>query len=164
MVFDYTLERDEYFNFCKYQVYADRDIRKLRLRAMPILPVALVLLLAVFRPTHWAFYAAGALLALLWVLLVNRMVARIIVTEAKKRSDAAPDSAFRPVHLELEEGALKVNGSKQRLVSYRAFTNLILLFLEEDSTVILPARVIGGEDEAHLLPVMEALGKCMKKD
>ena len=163
MEFEYTLQRDEYMNCCKYEYFADKDVQKLRRRALPVGPVILIFALILLRSTYWLVYVAAVILALLWVLVVNRMVARIIVTGAKKKCDSVGDEAFRPIHLVLGEGSLKVNNSKQTLKSYRSFTNLILLFLENGSTIALPARVIGGEDEEHIKPVVNALERCMRK-
>lgn len=163
MQFQYTLQRDEYLDYCKYELLGDKDIDKLRKRVMPVLPVSLVFLFVIFRLTHWAFYVGAVILSILWFFAVNYMTARIIRAGAKDRCDKVGDKAFRPLRLIIDEGSLEVNGKRQILNSYRMFTNLILLFLVDGSTVILPARVIGGEDAAHISPVLLELDRCMGK-
>ena len=163
MQFQYTLQRDEYLNYCKFELLNDPDIRKLRKRALPALPIGLIFVFIIFRFTHWLYYAAAVLVSLAWIYLVDRMIARIVVVGARDKCEKIGDKAFKPIHLLLEEGMLQVNGNKQTLAGYRMFTNLFLLFLKEGSTVILPARVIGGEDVEHISPVMLALDQCVKK-
>jgi hypothetical protein len=163
MEYQYTLERSEYLDCCKYEYMVDPTIKKLQHRCWPIGPVALIFFLLIVRPSHWGFYVSAAALAVLWFLLVNYMVARVIVSSAKKKSDQAGENAFRPIRLAMENGAIRVNNSKQKLENYRLFSNLILLFLKGGSTVVLPARVIGGENVEQIRPVLNELEKCLTK-
>lgn len=163
MQFQYTLQKEEYQNYCKFELLNDPDIRKLRKRALPALPVGLIFIFIIFRLTHWIFYVGAVLISLAWIYVVDKMVARIVVVGARDKCEKIGSKAYKPIDLVLEEGVLRVNGTKQTLAGYRIFMNLILLFIKEGSTVILPARVIGGEDAEHVSPVILALDQCKEK-
>lgn len=70
--------------------------------------------------------------------------------------------AYRPLRVELEEDKLLVNGKVLGLKDYRLFSNLILLFLEDDACVVLPQRVFGKE-QANLRQVLDHLDRYLIK-
>lgn len=166
MEFEYTLTKEEYLDFCKYQTLGEPAFQKLRHRCWFILPVGVVLLIAVLLissvPVPWWGYMVAVAASLLWVLLVNRLVAGAMVKSAKQRCDQAGEEAFRPVKVSLTEGRLKVNGGRKELVNYRFFSNLILLFLMDGSCVVLPQRVF-GESKEELRRVVAQLDRCLGK-
>ncbi len=162
MEFQYTLTPDEYLDYCKYQMLGEPTFKKLRHRCWFILPVGAVLLLVAFFPLPWWAYPIAAAASLLWVLLVNYLVARTMINAARQRRDQAGATAYRPLKVTLDEKDLKVNGSRQSLRNYRFFSNLVLMFLGDDSCVILPQRVF-GESKEDLRRVVGELELCMKK-
>lgn len=162
MEFVYTLDKDEYLDYCKYQMLGEPTFKKLRHRCWFILPVGAVLLLIALFPVPWWAYLIAAVASVVWVLVVNALVARTMVKAAHQRRDQIGEEAYRPLKVELREGKLKVSGSRQSLRDYRLFSNLILLFLEDTSCVILPQRVF-GEGKEDFRRVVDELDKCLKK-
>lgn len=162
MEFEYILDKEEYLDYCKYQMLGEPTFKKLRHRCWFILPVGAVLLLAVFFPAPWWAYVTAVAASLLWVLVVNKLVARSMIKAAVQHRDQAGEGAYKPLKVELEEGKVKVNGTRQTLQNYRFFSNLILLFLGDNSCVILPQRVF-GESKENLRQVVTELDKCLKK-
>ena len=162
MEFNYTLQKEEYTDYCAAGLLAEPAFRKLRHRCWPILPVILVLVIVILFPVPWWAYAAAAAASLGWVLLVNLLVARAIKWAALRRCAQAGEDAFRPLSVELGEGKLRVDGRRRELSDYRLFSNLLLLFLKDGSCVVLPQRVFGesGED---LRRVIDQLSLCLKK-
>lgn len=162
MEFEYILNREEYLDYCKYQMLGEPTFKKLRHRCWFILPIGAVLLLVAFFPTPWWAYVMAAAASLLWVLLVNKLVARSMVKAAIQRRDQAGEGAYKLLKVEVKEGKVRINGTRQTLQNYRFFSSLILLFLGDNSCVILPQRVFGGSKEDFRSVVIE-LDKCLKK-
>lgn len=162
MEFNYTLQKEEYTDYCAAALLTEPAFQKLRRRCWPIVPVVLVLLIALLFPVPWWAYAAAAAASLGWVLLVNLLVARAIKRAALQRCAQAGEDAFRPLRLELEAGRFKVDGRRRELKDYRLFSNLLLLFLEDGSCVVLPQRVF-GESGGDLRRVIDQVGLCLNK-
>lgn len=162
MEFEYTLKKEEYMDYCAGVLLAEPTFRKLRHRCWPIVPVILILLIAAFFPVPWWAYAAAAAASLGWVLLVNLLVARTIKKTAVQRCEQAGEKAYRPLRVKLADGKLEVNGAVRSLKDYRLFSNLILLFLEDGSCVVLPQRVFGESGEAFG-QVIAQIDLCLKK-
>lgn len=161
MEFEYILNKEEYLDYCKYQMLGEPTFKKLRHRCWFILPVGAVLLLVAFFPVPWWAYVTAAAVSLLWVLVVNKLVARAMINAAVQRRDQVKEEAYKPLHVELDEKGLKVNGSRQGLKNYHFFSNLILMRLRDDSCVILPQRVF-GESKEDLRRVVDELERCLK--
>ena len=163
MDYRYTLTKDEYLDYCKYQMLGEPAFKKLRHRCWFIVPVGAVLLAVILHPMPWWGYAALVLLSLLWVLLVNKLVARAMIKAACQRRDETPDTAYRPLEVSLEEKGVRVNGTRRGLRDYRFFSDLILLQLSDDSCVVLPQRVFGtGKDDLRRV-VQQLDGCCLKQ-
>lgn len=160
MEFRYTLQREEYMDFCKYEIYQSRDTQKLKYRCWVILPVVFIILLVALRPSHPIFYILAVLVSLLWIWLVNFLVARVVIKGAADKCDKVGEKAYRPIHMVIKDNSLTVNGTKCKLKNYRFFSSLILLLMEDNSMLILPARVFGA-DRDSLRQVVEELRGCM---
>lgn len=160
MEFRYQLEKDEYRDYCKFEIYQNDSTRKMKRRCQAFLPVIWILLLIALRPTNPVYYILAAITALIWLWLVKYMVARVVIRGANAKCDHVDEHAFRPIHLVIGEGSLRVNGTTCRLKTYRFFSSLIMLLMEDGSMVLLPARVF-GTDEESLSRVVTMLKKCM---
>ncbi len=163
MDFSFTLQKEEYRDYWACRMLGDPSFRKLRHRCWLILPGILLLLIAIFFPVPWWVWPLAVGGSLLWVLLVNYLVARSMKKAAAQRAEQAGDEAYQPLHVELKEGKLWVNNTRRRLKDYRIFSNLLLLFLEDSDCVILPQRVFGEGNESFRR-VADALEQCLKKE
>ena len=161
MEFNYTLQKEEYLDYCKYQMLGEPTFKKLRHRCWLILPVGAALLIIAFFPVPWWAYAVAVGLSAVWVLVVNKLVARMMVKTAQQRQEQVGEEAYKPLTVELDEKGLKVNGTRQYLKDYRFFSNLILMFLTDGSVVILPQRVF-GESKEDFRRVVDELDQCLK--
>lgn len=161
MDFTYTIQKEEYRDYWACQMMGEPSFRKLRRRCWLILPVILVLLIVAFFPVPWWIYPLAVGVSLLWMLLVNHLVARSMKKAAVQRAELAGDEAYKPIHLELKEGKLRVNNARRTLKDYRIFSNLLLLFLDDNACVILPQRVF-GEGNENFRRIADELDKCLK--
>lgn len=150
-------------DYCACELLTEPAFKRLRHRCWPIVPVILILLIAAFFPAPWWVCLPAAALSLAWVLLVNGLVARAIKKAAAQRCLEADESAYKTLQVELGEGEIKINGKRRELKDYRLFSNLILLFLRDDSCVVLPQRVF-GEGAEDFRRVVEQLDLCVKKE
>ena len=162
MKYEYTLRQEEYMDYCVYTLLGEESFRRLRHRCYPVLPVILVFLIILCFPVPWWSYLLAVISSLLWILLVNYLTARAIRKAAAQRCIQAEEKAYRPLRVELEEDKLLVNGKAWGLKDYRLFSNLILLFLEDDACVVLPQRVFGKE-QANLRQVLDHLDRYLIK-
>lgn len=161
MEFQYALNKEEYMDYCLCKQLSEPTFKKLRYRAWPILPVILVLLIVAFFPVPWWAYLAAVALSLCWVILVNYLVVCVMKKAAGRECEKADEGAYQPIGLQFANGKLKVNGTRRVLKDYRMFSNLLLLFLNDDSCVVLPQRVF-GESQEDFRNVVDQLQLCLK--
>jgi hypothetical protein len=159
MEFSYTLMRNEYLDYCKYEIYRDPNTLKLKHRGWLLLPVIFAILLVALRPSNPVYYIVAVVASLLWMLLINYRVAQIIVKGANDKAAKAPDEAFCPIHLKLCKGYLEINGKRCTLNNYHFFSDLLIMQMENLSMVILPSRVFGSSEE-QVRELTDALKRC----
>ncbi len=144
----YELQKSEYEDYYKCEIYKSPENKKLQHRAWTILPVILLVVLIYLRPHQVLWYIGAIVLSLLWILLVNWRVAARIKQGAAKKTEEMDKNMLHRITVKLYDSGVTVNGRTQTVKNYSLWSDLIIVFFDDDTVLLIPARVFEGNNDA----------------
>ncbi len=147
MRFKYELRRSEYEDYYKCKILKSKEMKKLQHRAWLIVPVLAAILLIGFRPRVIWWYLGAIVVSLVWLQIVNWRVAVRIKQGAKHEVGKLTPEQMQRITVEIDENSFSINTRREMVKNYLLFSNLVIVFLGDNSDVILPERIFEGDEE-----------------